>query len=174
MRSNGARARPVAPSAPTRFCFHGSTPRSRHDGTFQYGAHRPPRSAECGVRSAESQSAPQSAIRNPQCGGPWSTVLMQRLLRGRLLYLLLGLLLVLLYWWSVRSKLFQAFEPAPAAPLSGQLHEEFEMAALVERMRQEPALGFALSTLTLFIAGMALGGVALTLHGLWTGRAMKS
>lgn len=96
---------------------------------------------------------------------------MQRLLRGRLLYLLLGLFLVLLYWWSARHGLLHPFEAALAAPPSEQLHAQLDLAALAQRMHHEPGLAFALSVLTLFIAGMALGGLALMLRGFWTGRA---
>jgi membrane protease YdiL (CAAX protease family) len=97
----------------------------------------------------------------------------QRLLRGRLLYLLFGALLVLVY---ARVGPLQPSPPREATE-PPRVHETLEWwpsqldaAAFKDAIVREPLLGVALSVLTLLLLGMGCGGLALLGWGLWTGR----
>ena len=109
---------------------------------------------------------------------------MQRLLRSRLFYLVLGLLIVLLYSWTI-------WLGSPRGPKSGAHEVQQQVPALspaqspapdtwwpegldAERVRQvvtrQPMLGLILSLLSLFVVGMGLGGLAYSCWALATGR----
>lgn len=98
--------------------------------------------------------------------------MIQRLLRGRLLYLLLGALVVFVY-----TRVSPLRPPSQAAAAPHPVHETLEWwpaqldaAAIREAIAREPLLGMALSVLTLFMVVMGCGGLALSVWGLWTGR----
>ena len=101
-----------------------------------------------------------------------SSSFVQRLLRGRLLYLLCGLLVVVLY---AKTGLLRpsgadggrtrALEEVPAWWPS-----ELDEARLKTAIAKAPTMGAALSVLTVVLFGMGGGGVALLVWGMSTGR----
>ena len=119
--------------------------------------------------------------------------MIQRLLRGRLLYVSLGLFLILLYGWEFRHSLAERHHATSTAqtdtPIGQRAHpaqetrpararvdlNEWVTSPLdAERFKdallREPQLGVPLLALTLFAAGMGIGGIGLTLWACWTGR----
>ena len=115
--------------------------------------------------------------------------MMQRLLRGQLLYFVLGLLVIFLYMRAMRVASLRALEEAgspqasqsvgvaPAEVEAAHVNDAMDWwpktldrAALKRAAAKEPLLGLALSALSIFVFGMGLSGVALTVSGVWTGR----
>ena len=99
---------------------------------------------------------------------------MQQLLRGRLLYLCLGGLIIFLY---LRGLPLIPTEQtvAPSAPPSSVdamtwWPEDLDVDALRAVGVQSPQTMAVLSVLLLFIVGMTLGGIGLNLWALWSGR----
>jgi len=98
--------------------------------------------------------------------------LVQRLLRGRLVYLLLGALVVALY---VKAGLLRP-SPADGGParaleeVPGWWPQELDQARLRVAIDKAPALGAALSALTLILLGLGGGGLVLFVWGMSTGR----
>lgn len=99
---------------------------------------------------------------------------MQQLLRGRLLYICLGGLIVFLYLWGlplIPSE--QSLTPSVSSSRADAMAwwpEELDAGALRAVGVQSPQTMAALSVLLVFIVGMTLGGVGLTLWALWNGR----
>ena len=121
--------------------------------------------------------------------------MIQRLLRGQALYFVLGALIIFLYMRAMRVAPLKPLDAsgatpvsqlagAPPGPQSGGRSADAASADDVlswwpktlsredlERVAaREPLLGIFLSLLTIFIVGMALGGVGLALSSLWSGR----
>ena len=101
--------------------------------------------------------------------------MIQRLIRGRLLYLLLGLLVVFLYWRSGSVGMLahpEASRPAPSQPdpSMGWWPEALDMAALKQGLLREPRLGILLGLLSVLLVSMGLGGFVISIWSLWTGR----
>ena len=99
--------------------------------------------------------------------------MMQRLLRGRILYVVLGGLILLLYLRAIPGGLAGSAE-APSHPKTNETLEwwprELDTAGLQRIVEREPRLALVLLGLTVFIVGMGFGGFALLLWGVWTGR----
>lgn len=105
--------------------------------------------------------------------------MIQRLLRGRMLYVVLGLLVLFLYVREFRQSKSLGPHPETAAPLTAHSlptdriewwPSAADRAAVEALMRKDPRLTLTLWGLALFGFGMAVGGVGLFLWGLWTGR----
>lgn len=112
----------------------------------------------------------------------------QRVLRGQLLYVVLGILIVFSYMRVIQlirsgsmmpDTIARLTAPAiePAAEGSAVPDDTLEWwpstleAEDIERaIEQDPVLGVSLSVLTLFSMGIMLWGFMLTASGLWTGR----
>ncbi len=98
---------------------------------------------------------------------------MHRLLYGRLLYLVGGLLVALLYWNASRVQL-PAPEDVASAPAmledSAWWPSDVNPAAMRQRVTQSPHLLFTLTVLMLFTFGMLAGGIVLTVWSCWSGR----
>ncbi|MBI1991968.1 MAG: CPBP family intramembrane metalloprotease [Candidatus Omnitrophica bacterium] len=121
----------------------------------------------------------QSAIRNPQS----AMAMIQRLLRGRLLYLVFSLLLVALHYY-VGTGVLVPIAPldlaqvpetdlSPAASAGDHLSwwpEAFDLAALQRIAVQHPFLATFLSILTSCAIGLGLAGFAIAWRALRTGR----
>lgn len=112
----------------------------------------------------------------PRAGGG-----MQRLFRGRMLYLALALLSVVLYWRI--SRLPASHEPAGAeavhavapAPVVDMAQYQWWPAAhdadsLRKIFAEEPFIGLLMISFLFFAAGLAIGGLLFTAYGLWTGK----
>ena len=108
---------------------------------------------------------------------------MPRLLRGWVLYVILGLLVVLVYAWSramTRAVSINALvtHEGPSVVLEQPSEEtlrwfpdELKFEELPRLMTQQPFLGVALLVMTAGALGLALGGCGLTFWGIWTRRA---
>jgi len=102
--------------------------------------------------------------------------LIQRLLRGRLLYLLLGLLVLLLYTRGVPGGLHDPSEPVAPAQQSRPLEgwsTTIDLRILNEVLVREPHLAMVVSALAVFVLGMGLGGIVLTAWMIGSGRLGK-
>lgn len=102
--------------------------------------------------------------------------MMQRLLRGRLLYLFL-LLLVLFLYVRIGFIGHMAVEPAaPAQPPHASLEwwpQQLDFDAVQRMIDQKPHIAVLFSAISLLAASMAVGGVVLTLWGLLSGRVRE-
>ncbi len=102
--------------------------------------------------------------------------MIQRLLRGRLLYLLLGVLVVFLYVRAVSMKSLPPVDTIHTPPANETLEwwpKELDAGALRRIATQEPQLALMFGALTAFIFVMGFGGFGLTLWGLFTGRLRR-
>lgn len=106
---------------------------------------------------------------------------MQKLLRGRMLYLVLALLSAVLYWKISRLPVYVPEMEAPAevtpaaAPAMDMASYQWWPAAHdAESLRkifvEEPFIGLLMMSFLFFAAGLAIGGVLFTGYGLWTGK----
>lgn len=107
---------------------------------------------------------------------------MEKLLRGRLLYLGLALLSVMLYWHISRMPIAAPTPTEPTritvaapAPSPGMESYQWWPAAhdadsLRKVFTEEPVVGLLMIAFLFFGAGLAIGGVLFTMYGLWTGK----
>jgi membrane protease YdiL (CAAX protease family) len=99
--------------------------------------------------------------------------MIQRLLRGRLLYWGLGLLIVFLYARMMPVKVVESHAVADA-PQTDEAAEwwpnRLDGAALQQIAVREPRIAITVLVLSVCIVGMGLSGFALALWGVWTGR----
>lgn len=106
---------------------------------------------------------------------------MQKLLRGRALYLGLALLSVFLYWRISRLPVPEHSQPAPmesvaeVAPAQElQSYEWWPAAHNAEDLRrifaEEPVIGLVMVSFLFFGAGLGIGGILFAVYGLWTGK----
>jgi len=99
--------------------------------------------------------------------------MIQRILRGRLLYLLAGALIVFIYVKAGPIGSPTPYEAAKAVPADETLAwwpTGLDPAAFKDAVVREPFLGVTLSVLTMVMVGMGLGGMALSGWALWTGQ----
>ena len=99
--------------------------------------------------------------------------MIQRLLRGRLVYLFLGALVVFLYARALSVRSLPPIESAHAPQVSEPLEwwpKALDADALKRIVIHEPRLGLLLVVLTAFVAVMGFGGLGLAVWGLCTGR----
>jgi len=110
--------------------------------------------------------------------------MMQQLLRGRIFYLALGLLIALLYAWMLRGgpprvshdlpmyiKVPESLADEEPSEVSTEWWpNELEFARVQDVVKRQPLLGLVLWLLSLFAVGMTLGGLALGGWALATGR----
>jgi len=100
--------------------------------------------------------------------------MMQQLLRGRLLYILLATLTLLLYARTISGGYALPPEeelPVPAAAAGAEWTlERWDAHALQRAVQQKPHLAMWLSLGSAVAGGLGLGGLFLTVQGLWTGR----
>ena len=99
---------------------------------------------------------------------------MQRLLRGWLLYAIFGVLIGLLYVRAVPVKFGAATVGVVEAPSQKHALEwwpsNLDAAAFKQAAARSPAMACALSLLTVIMAGLGVGGLAVTLRALGNGR----
>jgi hypothetical protein len=98
---------------------------------------------------------------------------MQKLLHGRMLYVLLALFVGLLYVRAMSSGHMEPNEPAPKVQpevSTGWWPQELDSAGLHAVAARHPHVAVALSVLVLVGAGMAAAGLGLTLRAMLTGR----
>ena len=110
-----------------------------------------------------------SAIRNPQ----FAMTMIQRLLRGRALYLILGVLAVFLYSRGVSCRPATLHEGVPSEQAGVALQwlpSTLDPATIARIAKQQPRLALALSVVSLLMIGLGLGGVLLTIGAAWSGR----
>ena len=99
--------------------------------------------------------------------------MIQRLLRGRMLYVTFGVLAALLYVRMLTVKPFHppVHEEAPATSATTDWwRQEFDASTLTRLAEQQPRTALLLSVLTTLMAAMALAGVAILVWAAWTGR----
>ena len=99
--------------------------------------------------------------------------MMQRLLCGRWLYLVLGLVTVFLYARAIPPKLSAPHTTPSAAQTEESLEwwpKTLDRAALARLAAQQPPMAMTLTVLSMFAVGMSAGGLMLGLWALWTGR----
>lgn len=96
--------------------------------------------------------------------------MIQRLLRGKAIYVYLGLLSAVLSVWVLRQappELESIVPSVQEAPVSWSTEVDFQ--ALVEQMKQHPDLRIALVSAILVMMGLGLGGFAMAAWGFSTG-----
>jgi membrane protease YdiL (CAAX protease family) len=104
--------------------------------------------------------------------------MIQRLLRGRALYLALGLLLLVLYAPSLSKPIFQTSPPERQETdhVAGQdagfwwPKGAANPAALLQTIKRHPRLAAAMTALSILIAGMGVGGLIVTMWAIGSGR----
>ncbi len=100
--------------------------------------------------------------------------MIQPLLRGRLLYVVLGLFVLGLYWRTIQ---LGPVEPPDTTHIAQSVPQHAQMAwpttlteqTLKDLISANPPLGGALCVLTIFIVGMSVGGIGFAMWGVWTG-----
>jgi len=98
---------------------------------------------------------------------------MQRLLHGRLLYLIFGAFVAFLYvrTFPLRPEISPETTKAPHAEHAMEWWpSDFDTAAFEQALAREPATAITLLVLTAFMVGMGVGGFALTLRAFGSGR----
>ncbi len=99
--------------------------------------------------------------------------MIQRLLRGRITYLVLGALVVILYGRALSTHPLQPGEPAPPPPTPETLEwwpKDIQPSAIVQRVAQEPRLLLAVIAVTVVSVAIWLGGLVLSVWGLVNGQ----
>lgn len=98
---------------------------------------------------------------------------MQKILRGRMLYVLLGLLILLLYARAMSSGHMAPevlAHPVKPEVSTGWWPEKLDAAGLQQVAQHHPGIAMALSVLVLLGGGMAAAGLVLTLRAVLLGR----
>ncbi len=98
---------------------------------------------------------------------------MQKLLRGRMLYLLLAAITLLLYWRAMAVGYVTHGEEAPAPTPGLSMDwwpEAWDANTLQRTMQQKPHVAVWLALGSVLACGMGVGGVILTVWGIGTGR----
>ena len=109
-------------------------------------------------------------------GGRSAKVAMvQRILRGRWLYLLLAAVVMVIYTVGMPVETVTILEkPAQSSRVRASLEwwpKEIDAVTLRERVNEQPLLGWLLWFLSLFIVGMMVGGLVSSWRSLFSGRA---
>lgn len=99
---------------------------------------------------------------------------MQRLLRGKLLYVGLGVLVLLLYARALPGRLPQAVDvdssPVQESPQLAWWPKELTTSTVKEAAQQQPRLAIILAVLSTALTGLLVGGLLIALWALVTGR----
>lgn len=100
--------------------------------------------------------------------------MIQRLLRGRLLYVVLGTLTLCLYVRMRPARMLEPPEMLQRVPMFEETMrlwpEELKAAAFKELAEKEPRIAGMVALVTSAMMAMGVGGLAVGLWGLWTGR----